>query len=571
MRQSLRQAIAAITMLAAYAITAHAAEQPYWVLFADRGEIDVERAVAAKRADTSEPKFVSRRARTMSAEELFDERDLTVDSGYVDAVRDAGGEIRHVTRYFNGVSVLLDDDEMTVVERLPFVRLVRPVGVLVRPEIPEPGIAEKPAVVMETELLPYGASFDQVNMVGATGLHDLGYRGAGILIAVLDNGFDNLGHVAFDSLTVAHARDFVDGDDTPEGGTHGTQVLSVMAGLEHGSLIGIAPDAEYVLARTEINNGNSDVRLEEDNWVAAVEWADSIGVDVINSSLGYLEFDGGFSYTYEDLDGETAVTTIAANIAIQRGMVVVTSAGNEGDKAWGYITTPADGVNVLAVGAVDRDGIIEAFSSHGPTSDGRIKPDVVALGDAVVVVSPSAATGYVMQNGTSFASPAVAGAAALLLETNPSWGPLQVRQAMFDDASRADNPDTDGYEYGYGAIDALASSGVDIPEPPVNAFRALDPFPQPAALGETTERIYFPIDVPEEGHRLVINIYSAGGDLVNRLDEPVDGSGELRTRASAPSWNGTNFTGDDVAPGVYFYTIELTGYGTYRGKLAVIR
>jgi subtilisin family serine protease len=342
-----------------------------------------------------------------------------------------------------------------------------------------------------------------------------------------------------------------------------------MAANDPGFMIGTAPHASYALARTEIRAGES--RVEEDNWVAAVEWADSLGADIINSSLGYFKFDDGFSYTYEDLDGMTAVTTIAANIASAKGIVVVNSAGNEGNAAWHYVTTPADGFEVIAVGAVDRSGIIATTSSRGPTADGRIKPEFVALGSNVLVIQPGSASSYQYQNGTSFASPAVAGAVALLLEVNPSWGPAEVREALMAHASRAGNPDTAGYAYGYGAIDALASSGIEVPEPPVAAFNAYNPYPQPVRFRSGADRIYFPVDVPEAGVVLTISIFSFGGDLVSRIEDTLPGSGELHDRGEAPSWDGTNFTGDDVAPGVYFYSIELAGYGAHQGKIAVIR
>ena len=223
-----------------------------------------------------------------------------------------------------------------------------------------------------------------------------------------------------------------------------------------------------------------DMRIEEDNWVAAAEWADSLGADVINSSLGYYEFGDGFSYTYNDLDGMTAVTTVAADIAVEKGIVVVTSAGNEGNDEWHYITTPADGFGVLAIGSIDRNGVIAVTSSRGPTADGRIKPDFVALGVNVMVVNTGTSSSYTVSRGTSYASPAVAGAAALILEANPAWGPDEVKQSLIDNASRSSNPDTDAYAYGYGVIDALASSGIEKPEPPVIAFRAS---PVPATGG----------------------------------------------------------------------------------------
>jgi serine protease AprX len=555
----------------AMTVPVRAEDRPYWIFFNDRGSVDVERAVAAKRNAADEPKRFSRRARIMSPERLFDERDLPVNEAYITAVKDSGGTIRHASRFLNAVSAMLDEDELTRIGAFPFVREIRPLMTLRRPSepvreaLPESGKAGKAAV------LAYGNSFDQANIVGATGLHDLGYRGEGIRIAVFDSGFDNLSHAAFDSLQIGNTWDFVTGNDNPDGDNHGTEVLSVMGALAYGNMIGLAPDATYYLARTEIRYPSADMRIEEDNWVAAAEWADSLGVDVINSSLGYYEFGDGFSYTYADLDGRTAVTTVAADIAVEKGIVVVTSAGNEGNDEWHYITTPADGFGVLAIGAIDRNGVIAATSSRGPTSDGRIKPDFVALGVNVMVVNTGTASSYTVRSGTSYSSPAVAGAAALILEANPAWSTDKVKEALIGHASRKNNPDTDAYAYGYGLIDALASAGIDLPEPPVSTFRVLDPFPQPAVLERTADRVYFPMDIPQEGKTLTIRIYSAGGGLVTELTAMTADSGQLYGRSDAPNWDGTNATGDDVAPGVYFYTVELEGYGVHKGKLAVIR
>jgi len=540
--------------------------RPYWVLFKDRGPVNVERAVAAKAASPSEIKSRSRRARVYGPERVFDETDLPVHPEYIETVAGLSGGIRTVTRFFNGVSADLDDAGLEKVKKLPFVREVKPVAVYVRPKAPESPPA-KPSARERTDGYSYGGSFEQLSIVGITKVHEAGYYGEGITVAVLDSGFDGLNHAAFDSIRIVARRDFVDGDDEPSGDDHGTEVLSVLAALDYGRMIGAAPHAAFILARTENVEGDVEQRIEEDYWVAGVEWADSLGADIVNSSLGYTTFDDGTGYTYRDLDGDTAVTTVAADMAAAKGMIVVSSAGNEGNTEWYYITTPADGDSVIAVGSVDLDGSVSAFSSRGPSCDGRVKPDFVALGEDVVVIDASKRDAYRFANGTSFAAPAVSGAVALLLEINPAWDFGDVREALIATAEKA-GPDS---LYGYGLIDAFAASGLKPPEPGVSAFRVYDPYPQPVAFDGTTRHLYFPVDVPVAGRTLTIRIFSFNGENVKTLEAPVSSAGELREPGDAPSWDGTNFLGEDVAPGVYFYTIQLFGYGKHTGKIMVMR
>ncbi len=567
--------VCACSIFLLYSGTLHAQTNPYWVLFTDRGGIDIESMVASKIASAADPKISSRRARVLGISSIYDERDLPVNPDYIASVCSISGGVRTVTRYFNGVSVGLDDDDIAQVRSLPFVWLIRPVAVFsgrdipITPELP---FLEKPDVREETEALKYGDSFGQVNMVGAVGLHNLGYLGKGISIAVLDSGFDNLAHSAFDSIKVTHKWDFVEDDDNPEGDDHGSQVLAVMASKHDNNLIGVAPYASYILARTEIVEGTEDTSIEEDYWVAGVEWADSLGADIINSSLGYTDFADKLDYTYEDLDGRTAVTTIAADIAVDKGIVVVTSAGNEGNGDWYYITTPADGFNVLAIGAVDTYGVVASSSSRGPTYDGRIKPDFVALGKNVrVPFIDDNSNNYTLKHGTSYASPAVSGAVALLLEINQTWSPADVTNVLRNTANDLGEAGPDSL-YGYGSIDAIEASGLEQPEPDVTAFKAFDPFPQPIVFsGENeNEKVFFPVEIPGAGN-LRIRIFNFAGETVQTVEFDYTDAGRKTDRLDAPSWDGMNLTGDEVAPGIYYYTIRLSGYNTYNGKIAVIR
>ena len=252
---------------------------------------------------------------------LFDDR-ICRFIGLCSQVAGIAGGVRTVTRWFNGVSADLDADARSRVARLPFVKSIRPVAEY--RGAPEPGNPESPPS-QKPAGLSYGTSYYQLNTTGIVKLHSRGYLGDGIRVCILDSGFDNLAHPAFDSLNVTHKWDFVGRDGDPGGDGHGTEVLSVLAANDPGNMIGAAPHAEYILARTEIIN-DTDVHAEEDYWVAGLEWADSLGADIVNSSVGYTDFADGTSYSYSDLDGETAITTIAADIAVDKGMTVVVSA-----------------------------------------------------------------------------------------------------------------------------------------------------------------------------------------------------------------------------------------------------
>ncbi|MGB9665514.1 MAG: S8 family serine peptidase, partial [Ignavibacteria bacterium] len=235
-------------------------------------------------------------------------------------------------------------------------------------------------------------------------------------------------------------------------GSHGTQTLSTIGGFKDGQLIGPAFGATYILAKTE--NTESETPIEMDNWIAALEWADSIGVDITSTSLGYLEFDPPYpSYNWTHMDGNTVPITIAADLAVKRGIVVVNSAGNEGyNSTRNTLVAPADGDSVIAVGAVTSSGSRASFSSVGNTVDGRIKPDVMAMGSGVRVASPYSDNGYTNASGTSFSCPLAAGVAALILSENPSLTPMQVRDAMRNTANNATSPNR---EYGWGILNAL--------------------------------------------------------------------------------------------------------------------
>lgn len=400
----------------------------------------------------------------------IDVRDLPVNPQYLQAVRDAGAAILNPTKWLNGVTIETSNPAVIeAIAALPFVQ-----GVMKSPVIPS-GSNEKsffmheyfdveaPAgdiIMKDVSFYDYGNAYNQIGMIGGDQIHELGYRGQGIVIGVLDSGFDNADELAiFDSLwndqRVLATRDFVSGGPiTFNKHYHGTMVLSTMAGNLPGTLVGTAPEASYLLLRTE--DAGSEYLIEEYNWVSGAEYADSAGANVLNTSLGYSTFDEpSQNHTYEDMDGNTTPITIGADIAASKGLIVVNSAGNSGGSSWYYITAPADGDSVFTIGAVNAMGIPASFSSHGPTFDGRIKPNVVAQGEGTYVASPDGS--FFFGNGTSFSSPVIAGMMACLLQGNPDMNNMELINAVQESGSLAGSPDN---TMGYGIPDFMAAHNI---------------------------------------------------------------------------------------------------------------
>jgi subtilisin family serine protease len=428
-----------------------------WVFFTDKGvrtpaetERDLIEVASSFTAAALERRLRARPGRP------FDERDLPLEASYVRSVRDAGPGVRAFSRWLNAVSVEATAAEIEAIARLPFVaRLSRVSG---RRGGPEPLSAPVGALGVGPEPLSgdYGESWRQLEQIQVTMLHTEGFTGTGVRVAMFDTGFW-LSHEAFTGLNVVAEWDFINDDPVTENEPgdqenqhyHGTMCLSIMGGRAFGTLLGPAYDAEYILAKTE--DMSQEEPIEEDWWIEAAEWADSLGARVISSSLCYNDW-----YTYEDMDGNTAPITIAADQAVLNGIVVVNAAGNSGSSSWKYILAPADGHHVTSVGSVDSTGTRSYWSSQGPTYDGRIKPTVMAMGDETVIADPVAgATDYRRGDGTSFAAPLVAGAITLMLEKNPLWGPPDVTDALMATSTLASSPDT---LYGYGIVRAHAAS-----------------------------------------------------------------------------------------------------------------
>lgn len=409
--------------------------------------------------------FLSQRAldRRSKANISITENDLPVSNYYLDSLKALGLKIVNVSKWMNSVSVFSTDT--LLVDTLDRLSFVRSIGLdKVESKTLEMGFMKKPSVKKyankgadSTYFQKYGTSFKQIKVHNGHLMHNEGFFGQGMHIAVLDAGFYKVDELpAFERLRqnkqILGTRDFVDGDtQVYDADSHGMKVLSTMGGFIPGKLLGTAPKASYWLLRSE--QAASEYIIEEHNWVVAAEFADSVGADMINSSLGYSDFDDATTnHTYDDLDGSTTMITRAADIAASKGMLVVTSAGNEGFSNWKYISAPADADSILSVGAIMEDGRRAYFSSYGPTADKRIKPDVCAIGLPSIV---SGTTGSVSSSsGTSFSSPTLAGLVACLWQAHPELTNMDIIDIVKRSASRFHSPDT---SLGFGVPDIYAA------------------------------------------------------------------------------------------------------------------
>ncbi len=435
--------------------------QSAWIFLTDKGPNESLRLAEVEA--TLRPKARTRRLRHRGEDNLVDTYDIPVYERYVEVLRQYVRRIRHRSRWLNAVSVEARGTLLTDLSELTFVRRIDVVGSSIFRE-PAPVPIDRETLPLGTQAahaLDYGDSIWQVELINVPAMHDLGYSGQGVLICMLDNGFNTLDHEALDHLDIVATWDFVNNDPVvsdQEGqmgiGDHGTATLSCIGSFQPGTLIGTAYSASFMLGKTE--NTEWERHVEEDHWVAGAEWADEWGADIISSSVGYFytfshDEEG---YTWEDMDGETTIVAQGANIAGARGILILNSAGNEGDRPFpgNSLVSPSDSPLVLAVGATTYSGTRVDFSSVGPSYDGRIKPDVMAMGAAVLIADPIGVDAYALSQGTSFSCPLAAGAAALVLEAKPDWTNLEIMDALRRTASRANNPDN---KNGYGLVNAL--------------------------------------------------------------------------------------------------------------------
>lgn len=422
-----RISLAFVLIMLGQGVLAQLAPHKYWVEFTDKfnSPYSLEEPSA----------FLSQRAidRRINQSIGLDATDLPVNPQYIQQVLQTGDvQLMYPSKWFNAVAVYFADSTLLDdIAALPFVATVRSMPSYGRQEFPQ--LKPGRAAGFTKSQNEYGAAFHQIEMLNGHRLHEAGYTGNGMRIALMDGGYNSADQMeAFAPLIEAGrllgTYDFVGTQENVfYSSSHGTRVWSTMASYWPDSIIGAAYSAEYLLFLTE--DVGSEYQLEEVNWIAAAEMADSAGVDVLNTSLGYTLFDDPEqNYSYADMDGQTTWISRGANFAAQKGMLVVNSAGNSGSGSWFYISAPADADSVLAIGAILADSTVAGFSSRGPSVDGRVKPNVMAQGVATVMANTN--NTMTAGNGTSFSSPIVAALAACLWQTQPKATNMQVFRAI---------------------------------------------------------------------------------------------------------------------------------------------
>ena len=440
----------------------------YWVQFTDKN--DTPYSIDRPEEFLSE-RSIQRRVKYGIA---LDEKDIPINPSYIEAVEKTGATILNPSKWLNGVTI--ETSNMSVlneIEKLPFVKKTRtlqdePLKQMLKNESFMYEMNPVTIVGANVSRNYYGSAHTQIELLNGISLHNMGYQGEGIWIGICDSGYTGVDvHDVFQNMRdenrLLGTKDFVYKNGVVYSDDHhGTACLGLMAGYMPGTYVGTAPKASYFLCRTE--NINSENIIEEYNWVSAAEYMDSLGIDMISTSLGYIGFDDpDVSHVYEDFDGETCIITIGAEIASSRGILCVAAAGNEGDNDFPYVGGPGDGKNVLTVGGVKADGTRAGFSSIGPTYDGRIKPDVMSFAYAVTVASPNG--GFYEGNGTSFATPSLAGMLACYWQARKDAPESKIREIIKQSSNNYSSPNN---EYGYGipdfekALDMLYLENCDI-------------------------------------------------------------------------------------------------------------
>ncbi len=529
-----------------------------WVFFSDKGE-NTQNYLSKPSTVVSE-KSLKRRAKVLNEDKLITQTDLPVNQNYIDQINSLGFQVKHKTKWFNGISGWATKSELAQFANLPFVKQLDVVYKFRKNNFEEENVNDSHEEINNNVSKPqgtnsynYGQSYTQLNQITVPQVHDLGYTGTGVTICMMDAGFDRLSHQVFSSMNIIATWDFVNGDpDVQNGsdmgnGSHGTSTLSLIGGFYEGQLIGPAFNADFILAKTE--NTESETPIEEDNWIAAMEWADSIGVDVTSTSLTYLDFDPPYpSYTWEDMDGNTARITIAADIAVGFGIFVANSAGNAGyDPNQNTIGAPADGDSVMAIGSVTSTGERSSFSSVGPSYDGRIKPDLMAMGSHNYVACNGSNSCYSdFGSGTSWSCPLAAGAAALLLQVAPNLTPMQLASVLKNTASNSTNPNN-LYGWGiintYAAVQSLLTDVNNTTETPEDYY-ILQNYPNPF---NPSTKIRFAI--PEKSQVRLALYDVLGRELATILDE------ELNPGVKEVELNGT-----DLSSGIYLVRMITNNY-----------
>lgn len=544
---------------------------------------------------------LARRAKTNFT---YNQSDLPVNAEYIAKIESYGVTLRHIYKWDNAASFLVHTSLLSKIASLSIVKDVSLVGSFIRFENKKTGALEKRSTLRDSLL--YGYSFEQLNIINIPAAHryltedrKFSAPGKGVLIALFDTGF-RLKHKSLQKVKQERIKatfDFIDNDTSvadPDSvasdfahpyyhnDLHGSTTLSLIAGYDPGNFMGAAWGAEFALARTEntyiidpTNQLETEIHSEEDDWAAAVVWAESLGVDIISSSLGYRD---GFQdtvsiadgksyrkvndYQYSDLDGKTTIVSRAAMYAVQRGIIVVNAMGNEGAGKPGTLCAPADVDGVISVGALDRTGdVIAFFSSTGPTSDGRIKPDLVVRGESVSIPAIYGDSSmYVLGSGTSFATPIVAGLCALVVQSMQNKNSDRVKKCLYASCKFLPEQLVMNNVFGRGLPDALkactdvvdvASSGIQFSVYP-NVLKPGIP-----------HNISFAVLNADDFTGADLRILSVDGILVWKKNVAVKPSNSV-----IASWDCKSRSGKNVAPGVYLGILEYKGK-VYKKKLLI--
>ncbi len=418
----------------------------YWIGFTNKLNNDYS-------IDAPETFLTQRSLERRSKQSIsIDSTDLPVSNFYIDSIKKMGPTIRYASKWMNGIAVTTNDtiliDTITNLDFVCHAKFIR---------TKDTASEIKMKDLKNDDFFDYGYAYNQIEMLNGQILHNQGYRGENMLIAVLDAGFFYMPAISvfeklFNQNRIVATRDYVSLSDVVYGyDNHGTAVMGILAGEYESKLVGTAPRADFILIRTE--DAGSEQRIEEYNWIAGAEYADSLGADILNVSLGYKDFDlPEWNYDNTDTDGQTAPISIAASMAAQKGILLVIAAGNNGNDPDPIIGVPADADSVITAGSVDSMGNYSTFSSLGYTADGRIKPDIVAQGNQTYYMNNN--DSIVSGNGTSFASPIISGLSACLWQAHPEKTNTEIINAIRQSASLYNNPND---SLGYGIPDFAAA------------------------------------------------------------------------------------------------------------------
>ena len=415
-----------------------------------------------------------------TALEMREERGIAIDSLdyavsplYLDSISRLGAEVLHTSRWFNGATVEANEQTIQSIKQCTFVDTIYLTRTDEESSVIPPLSLRKREVIIGERQEAKGKGLEQLVQLNLLPLHQAGYKGQGIRVGIADGGFYNAD--SLEPLPHDQWLGYTDLTDDKEDifgqtGNHGSLCLTAIVahkeisdGILAGTFTysGTATEASYYLFKTEEHATESPKEI--DNWVAAIEMADSLGLHIVSTSLGYTTFDQEqFNFAYADMDGRTSRGAQASLIAARKGMLLVTAMGNEGNKTWHYLSTPADADSILSVGAVNKDGAIATFSSYGPSADGRVKPEVCAMGEGTSLISPANNT-VITSNGTSFACPLIAGMAACLWSALPEASNMEIREMIIRSCDRYDQPLE---QYGYGipnAWEAYTMATTDLP------------------------------------------------------------------------------------------------------------